>query len=96
MSLGEKFIGGGLERACKAAWDKYEDEREAKLTPEERQTELDELADNPWMNRLAEKQLLDKTVRSLTNGDWCLAVCECGVTGGLHSDWCPIYEKPSL
>jgi hypothetical protein len=107
MSLGEKFIGGGLARAYKAALDKYEDEREAKLTPEERQAELDESANRRWIKRLAEKQLssddpgyreaLDETVRSLTNGEWRLApaplaVCECGVgiTGGLHSDWCPL------
>ena len=27
-----------------------------------------------------------------------LMVCECGVaiTGGLHSDWCPLHEKPSV
>jgi hypothetical protein len=129
MALGEKFIGGGLARAYKEAYDKLEDERLSKLTTEERQAELDEFAKSPWVKKLFEawaeevqsdldeltymnwlnikpmssddpgyRDALDKHVKAVTDGEWKLAVCECGVgiTGGLHSDYCPLYEKPSV
>lgn len=124
---GELFIGGGLARAYKEAWDKYETEREARMTPEEHLAEKERAEKSPWFLKLKAQWKREDAEWAARSDAWVASLptvmddpplfwnrpifepsfgpppdfskkCECGVaiTGGLHSDWCPLHEERSV